>query len=213
MANLIDDLGLQYVNEGLVGALLFHNNIPHQIQEVGRTAISTIRFSGSMAKPIQNSGVALPTNLLDKGFEALSHPDLGYRTAANGRVLIELRQHQSFKRGLQLGELMVNIPPVSKYIAERFSIDLKYYSRPDVRAVGVVEDCFLPLAKGLEMVKQGEIFLFAVNSRLAVIPSSRSKEYLEIVYDGRAVGNISDKGVITGRITNASKLMEKLNGK
>lgn len=213
MANLVDDLGIQYVNEGLVGALLFHNNTPHQIQEIGRTAISTIRFSGSMAKPVQTSGVNLPTALLDKGFEALAHPDLGYRTAANGRVLLELRQQQSFKRGLQLGEIVVNLPPVSKYIADRFSIDLKYYTRADVKAVGVTEECFIPLAKGLEMIKQGEIFLFAVNSRLAVIPCNRPKEYLEIVYDGRPVGNISDKGVITGQITKAYKIMEKLNGK
>lgn len=213
MANLIEDLGVGYVNDNLSGALLFHNNVPHLIQEVRSDRISTTAFQGNMAKPVQVAGVNLPAKLLDKGFESLAHPPLGYRTAAAGKVLLELKNKQSFKRGLQLAEVITRFPPVTTYIAERFDIDLAYYMRSDVKAVACVENCFIPLAKGLEMIKAGEIFVFAISPKLAVIPCSRPKEYLEIVYEGRPVGNISIEGVVTGKITNVKSIMENLNGK
>lgn len=212
--NLIDDLGINYVNDGnvgLVGALLFHNNLPHQITRIRGDGIETVRYSGNMAKPSMEE-VILPTNLLDKGFESLAHPDLGYRTAANGKLLLEFRQQQSFRRGLQLGEIKIRYPPVTQYIADRFDIDLRYYNRGEVKALATIEPCFMSLAEGLQRVKDRDIFVFAISPKLAVMPCSRPKEYLEIVYDGRAVGNISPEGKITGKITKVNTIMEKLNG-
>ena len=213
MANLIDDLGSSYINESISGALLFAKGFPHQIQRIRSNGIETIRYSGSMAKPITTSEVMLPSKILDKGFEALAHPTLGYRTAADGKILFELRQRQSFRRGLQLAEIVVKFPPVTQYIAERCGIDLKYYQRPDVKALACVEDCFLTLQEGLKRVASKETFTFALSPVLACMPSSKPSNYLDLVFDGRVVGNVAEDGTVTGRITKVNKIMEKLNGK
>jgi len=209
--NLIDDLGLEYVNENLAGALLFKDGLAHQIRDVTPKRIRTLRYSGSMKEPKMEE-IVLSTSFFDSGFSSLAYPELGYRTSADGKILIDLRHQQSFRRGLQINEIIVRYPPVTEFIADRFDIRMDYYHQHEVVAMAVTENNFVSLAEGLRRVKDKEAYLFAVNKHLAVMPSGVEGEYLEIVYRGRTVGSIDENHKITGRITNVKAIMEKLNG-
>ena len=211
MKNLAEDLGVEYVNEWVSGALIFKGGVANLINRVEESEVDVRMFSGTMAV-IKSNSMSIPLSIFDGGFNSLEHPALGYRTAASGKILLQLRQRQSFKRGLQLNELTVAFPSVTHYIANKFRIDLDYYCRPEVKAVACTDKCFLTLPEGLQLVKDGGAYVFAVSDQLAVVPSHISSRYLDILFDGRIAGHVSPLGKVTGRIASSGILMEKLYG-
>lgn len=211
MSNLIKDLGVPYCNENLIGSLLFVEGVPHIINEITQRGISTTSFKGQISKPVL-ANVNLPVTILDKGFESLKYPRLGYRSAAKGKVLMELELIPNFKRGLRPDSLQVTFPAPITFLADKLAIDLNHYTRDNVKPLIVASEDYMSMQDGLAAIRKGDIYTFAVSHELAVIPAAIEGGYLEIVYRGRTVGEIAASGKVSGTITKVNKLMEHLNG-
>lgn len=212
MSNLINDLGRDYCLENIVGSIFFVDGAPHLLADIDRHELLATRIDGTAEAPLTVQ-VRLPISpTFDKGFESLAHPNLGYRVAAGGKLLLMLTSTPSFRRGLQHTGLRSNFPTVSEYIAHKLELNLRMYNDPYVKARLVVETNFTPLAEGLKKIADGSLYLFAVNEDIAVVPSPRKGLYLDLLYKDRIVGHIDTSGSITGEILKANKMLEALYG-
>lgn len=211
MSNLVSDLGVDYCNENLAGALLFVDGAPNRIIEIGSRTIIAVKYHGTFDSPSMEE-VNLPVSLLDDGFDSLSYPFLGYRALEGGKILVELDLESSFRRGLQLESLRSRVPLCLEHLAYRQNININKFLNDSGRALSTVAQEWTPLAKGLDAVNRGEMLTFAVSHELAAIPSASSGGYLDLIFRGRTVGALAEDGTITGTIVNAPKVMEKLNG-
>src|SRR5688500_8745383 len=94
--NLIADLGAEYCNQLLAGALFNYKGEAHEFVAARQTKtkplyVSTACYSGTPEHP-DSSVRAIPAEEFT-GWKSLSFPTLGYRQAANGQALFYITRH------------------------------------------------------------------------------------------------------------------------
>lgn len=121
-------------------------------------------------------------------------PDLGWRTAADGRVLAHFsRNPRTYKKGVCVDALQCTFAPHTFELMHTGNISRDYYSRPAVKAHMVMSPTFIPLSEGLRRMNEGEIMSFAVSSNLAICPSADDDRY-HVVSGTDVVGYITPEG-------------------
>lgn len=202
MAGLIDELGAQYCNQMVVGALFMYNDHPHMLTGVqpdvnGTNTVLATKYPKSPhpKHAHESKGVNIPSDHF-VGWKSLAFPTLGYRAAENGMVLAYLTRQNSVRRGLNLNDVHFNYHDVLRSAQDRFNVDVYHYQETEAGRIPMIM-CpeYTPLMRGLKDVMDGKIASFAISADFACAPAM-DVEFLEILYRRRRIGTISENGTI-----------------
>lgn len=211
MPNLIESLGADYCNQRVSGALFLYKGDAHMFQEVtvdpaqdGRKlAVLATKFTGTTEK-FKEQQVLIPADEFS-GWGALSFPTLGYRQAAAGQVLVSVTRVNGVNRGLNYRDVRCTPHDISYSCAGAFGINLADFTVGSRLALMVLKPDYTPLSEGIPSVLAGKIPAFAMSAEFAVAPAA-DVSFLEILFRGRRVGEIDERGKVSITVPSISTL-------
>jgi hypothetical protein len=125
--------------------------------------------------------------------ERFSVPDLGWRAAAEGRVMVHFaRATRTYKKGVCLDSVEVRFAGHTMELMDTGNVSHEYYNRPTTKALMILTPVYTPLAEGLEGMNSGKIIGFALSANLAVLPGDGDN--YQIAYGMQVVGTLSPDG-------------------
>lgn len=203
--NIIQATSTNYFRSKFGGALFFGPDgspcvIPHAdmggINGYTFTDEHKVRaysLSGTAEKPAKKELIIEP-DFFDS-MERFDVPELGWRTAAEGRIMMHItRATRSYKKGVCLDALQVEVAPHSSELMDTGNISRDYYNRPTTRALMILSPNYKSMEEGLAAMNDGSIMGFAVSNKLAVLPSAG--EHYNIAYGLRIIGRIEPNGSV-----------------
>ena len=123
-------------------------------------------------------------------------PDLGWRQAAEGRVLVHMsRVARIYKKGVTVDGLELHWASHTRDLMDTGNISTEYYNRPNVKAHMLLKPKFLTMQEGVRRMLDGNILAFAASPNIAVVPASDNS--LSILYGKNKVGDIDANARIT----------------
>jgi hypothetical protein len=192
--NLIERLGPEYCTQRLSGALFNYEGVVHEFGTVGTKKVECTAYHGTPEK--HEAKVALVPTSFFTDWGALRFPTLGYRQAAGGQMLFLLGRKGSVQRGLQLRQLQVHMHPVTIACAIHLGVDYHFHRTGGALILNTMQPQYTPFMEGLEAVMKGERPAFAVSADFAVAPAE-DVDFLEILFRGRRIGEVSEGGNVT----------------
>lgn len=207
MSNLIQDYDRSWFNSKFAGAMFFHKGVASRVVEATRSGVLTdlvVRHGGK----VKEVRVTLPYDEF-KTSDKFQAPDLGYRHMMNGKVLVFIRrENTSYVRAValrnirgeesQLTTQVINEGLVKDPITDA---DLHY---------AVMHPNYIPLHRGIEMLRQRKMLSFAASPVVAVEQSPMLDGSLNILAAGKVVGTVSIDGTMNITLPFANNLIEDL---
>lgn len=122
-------------------------------------------------------------------------PDLGWRMAAGGKVLLHLaRNPGSTHRGIRVAGLDSHISDMTRYLHDTGAVDLSGETSPVKMAHMVMCPSYVTVQEGIAAARAGRLAGFAVSADVAVMPAANNT--FTIWYRRKAVGTIDADGRI-----------------
>lgn len=195
-SNLIDEVGTQYFAERFGGCMFFDAaKRPSFIDNSERWPNGKIKVGiivGPATKPTIETGY-LPYSFF-KNMSVFATPPLGWRSAAQGRYMVHMRRRNTnngYHRGIAPKLILPTFSPATEYLFQTGNISEEYYMRPSTVTALVMNPEYVSLKEGLPLMREGELFSFAVNPNIAVIPDVDEK--LGIYFNTKKVATIDGK--------------------
>lgn len=131
--------------------------------------------------------------------EKFAVPELGWRTAAAGRVLVYFaRSTRTYKKGICLDSVTYDFAPHTLELMNSGSLSMDYYARPAVKGHMILSPQVLTLAEGLRGMNSGELMSFAISPQVAVAPALDGSDGTYSVYHKLdIVGTLTSRGRVT----------------
>lgn len=205
--NLLEQHGAATYNSRIAGAFIRHSEgwvgILGQCED--GTNIKVTKVEGKIGK-LSTEDVYLRPDFLPN-LAALGTPDLGYRTAAEGRLLVYITNAGGYNRGIGNANANMTYSNMSYDMFEARALSSSYYSRPDVRAMLVHNPEYLDFHTGAAAMSTGDLASFAINSYVALSSTANPLEAaLEV--RGQVVGRVAlDTLEIKCNITNIRQVL------
>jgi hypothetical protein len=196
MAGLIEELGAEYCNEMFAGALFLYEEQPHEFVQIlrdgnGGWTVVASRYTKNPEKPAPRK-VNVPGAFFEN-WGSLSHPMLGYRMAAEGRILGYCTKTLGTRRGLTAPAIQINFHDVCYASEEAGLVDVNHFAKASGKVPLVMCPTYLTFMEGMAKVMKKEIPSFAISADFAVAPN-QEVDFLEILYRQRRIGLVDEKG-------------------
>lgn len=191
--NLVQQVGAEYFSSRFGGCIFVGpNDKPHYIEGVSVRRTVNCKEAESH-KQLKN--VELPFDFFST-FKFLAVPELGWRSADDGRVLLRYsRDNKSYTRGITLKNVSREYAEHTEYMFGMGKLNKKDIEAPSFIASTVVQPEHLSMSDGVEAMKNGKIMAFTNSASVAVVPESDS---LFNIYCGSThVANTTPEGEIT----------------
>lgn len=206
--NLMQEFGPRYVNDRSRGAVFVHpegwTGIMEQAFDNGEVDVTKVE--GNIGR-LSVEKITLPHDYFT-GLKVFDVPELGWRTAQNGRVLVHLRQSAGYSRGVApRNNLITEFSDMTQYMFENRAVSSAYYQRQDVQAKLITSPVYLTLSTGLQLLREGEIASFAISPILAVCATD-DESIANLYVRTRVVGTIN---LTTGSINTTVSLPNLYN--
>lgn len=170
--SLIEELGLDYFNERFNGSMFFDENKNVCIvstEKFIRNNIYAKMVEGTVDKPIVKEH-SVPFEFFTD-LTVFKTPLLGWSMAAEGKYLAHLsRNNRSYHRGTSSKTLLRRIAPSTKFLIDTGSVQPDAFTDMYTTARSVMAPEYVPFRQGLEAMRRGDLFSFAVSPTIAVIP-------------------------------------------
>lgn len=205
--NLMQEFGPRYVNDRSRGAVFVHpegwTGIMEQAYDNGEVEVTKVE--GNVGR-LSVEKIMLPHDYFT-GLKVFDVPELGWRTAQNGRMLVHLRQSSGYSRGVSpRNNLITEYSDMTQYMFENRAVSQAYYQRQDVMAKLITTPEYLTLADGIKQMREGEIASFAMSPILAACATD-DENVANLYVRTRVVGTIN---LLDGSI-NTSVSLPNLN--
>lgn len=203
---IISTMGRDYFVRKFSSAVFFgpegeHCVLPHQAL-AGLKSASPFTVEGNVraisvvgtAEKHSKRELILPQDFFDD-MNKFSIPTLGYRTAAEGRVMFYASPIvRAYKKGVCLDAVRTDIAFHSRELMSAGAISSSYYSRPSTRAKMLLDPQYMSLSDGLRAMNDGDILSFALSPNLAIVPSD-GENYL-VHCKNQIIGEVTPDGTV-----------------
>lgn len=195
--NLIKELSVGYFQERFGGCMFFDPDKKASYIDTSRSwhknEVGIITVSGTASKPVTEEAV-LPYDFFT-GLEVFGVPNLGWRSAAQGRYMVYMsRNNRAYHRGVSREVLQRWLSPATQFLIDTDNISEDYYTRVATTTSMVMQPEYVPFTEGVSMLKRGELFSFCTSANLAVIPDVGDD--LAIYFNSNRVGSVKSNGQI-----------------
>lgn len=179
--NLLEEFGAGYINERCNNAVFLHpEGWTGMYLEGNLTSGVRVRKIEGYVGRLSVSEETLPCDFFT-GLQVFDVPDLGWRSALNGRAMMYLYYAGGYGRGIRPGSnLRIDYSDMTQSFIGHGGVSSNYLSRTDVRAKLVTTPEHLTLAEGLALMREGTHAGFSISPSLAVTASDN--EEVGIVY-------------------------------
>jgi hypothetical protein len=196
MADLITELGATYCNDLMQGAMFLHEGVPYEFERAlaqldGNILVSCTRYTDDADKP--KPKVVQISSTVFTDWSTLAHPQLGYRMAADGRMLAYVTKIPGVRRGISAGSLIITPHDVSWVCEENGLVDTNHFLNGTGKPAFVMCPKFFTFTEGIAKILKREIPAFAISADFAVAPN-RDVKFLEVLYKQRRIGEVDEKG-------------------
>lgn len=196
--NMLQELGEDYFIQRFGGSFLRSpEGKPAYIdtsRRCTREMVPVCEVEGSTEKPTLNP-ILVPADFF-ADMSVLATPKLGWRAAANGKYMAYYsRNNRSYHRGVAPSNISRWIAPHTGALSEQETISLSYYARDSTLCKLVFDDKTMPLAEGLELLNNGKILGFCLQSELAVMVTGEDDIY-ELFSGNTCIGTVRSDGTI-----------------
>jgi hypothetical protein len=189
---LITKLGGDYCTQRMNGTLFNYEGVPHEFIEVeGSGNVYCVRYKGTPEQAKVDT-CRVPGAFF-QSWGAIRWPKLGYRQAANGQVLMQVGRRGSVQRGLHKAAITASPHLVTQCMRDHYGLNYSHFMQGEALYILTMRPEFTTLSAGLEQVLAGKIPAFAVSEDFAVAPHPQV-EFLEILFRGRRIGEITERG-------------------
>lgn len=186
--SLVNELGINYVNDFFHGTMVQKDGYAYVISNVGRNGISASRLNLSAVRPEWDM-INLPLEFLNS-FKDLEWPRLGYRNikmrhSDAAPVVYYVSCTRAVQRGIALERLTYAPLPIFT--------SLNRASNPNnaLAAQQVYRPLFVSLKEGMQGILEGRMAGFAVNADIAVAVSISTRDAVaDVFYRNKLVGHI-----------------------
>ena len=197
MPNLLQSLGRDYFDSRCEGSMFFGpGGSPSSILRASRDNYNQViikSYTGKIGR-ITTEQAELEADFFS-GLEVLRTPELGWRTALDGKYLAFLsRNNRGYTRGVTGANLTTNLHPMSMSLIEDGEISNSYFENLGVQTKLVMEPDYLTLAEGMASMREGNILSFAMSASMALVVES--DEAASLLLGRRRVGSVSFDGTI-----------------
>lgn len=117
-------------------------------------------------------------------------PEVGYRTAAEGRYVAYVDHRSGSNRGVSARNTTWSMSPMTEQMGFDRAVSISYFGRADVKAALICTPIYTQLHKGAAAMLAGEIAGFALSSATAVTATDNPEMGL-IYLRGRAAGTLN----------------------
>lgn len=201
MGNLITELGAQFVRERFNHAMLYDDKGNPCYLETGRNwntgLVPVTAVTGTPDKPvIEKKGIPYA---FFSSMSCFKVPDLGWRMAAEGRYLAHFRKNNKmnrtgYRRGFNPNNSEITVSPATLYLQETKNLSDTHYDKLEVQTLLVMRPEYMKFDEGIRMMKEGDLFSFAVSPVIAVIPDVN--QGFMIFFNTRQVAKLTNKGTL-----------------
>jgi hypothetical protein len=217
MKNLVDELGLEYVDQFYRGALFQLDNKIYQYQKHSERGVIQCRAFAAESKSPRWQTVYLASEKI-LNMDVFGWPKLGYRefTDAYGQKFVYfVSVSRSAMRGLREELIQFTPAPVVRLIPKRH--ELRQWCNTAVFAQGIFLPTFTDFDTGMELLRTGKCCSFALNEDIAVCLSTNrdhDREF-DILYKESVIGEVlaDNTVVIPHKIAKRASSMALFNGK
>lgn len=207
MSNLILDYDRSWFTGKFGGAMFYHKGVAARVVEATRSGVLTdvvVKHEGK----VKEVRLTLPYDEF-KTSDKFSAPDLGYRHMMDGKVLVFIRrENTSYVRAVALRNIRAEESQLTTQVLNEGLIkdtitdaDLHY---------AVMHPNYIPLRKGIELLRQRKMLSFAASPVIAVEQSHLLDGTLNVLAAGKIVGTVNTDGVMNISFPFASNLIEDL---
>lgn len=223
MSGMVQELGLDYFRTRFSGAFFLDDEENVCIIDSDRRItdrrdeandrydgynIPVTKLGGTAEKPTVEP-IVMPSAWFD-GMHRFAYPQLGYREAANGKVLVNFsRNNRSYQRGISKQNLVRDTAIHTAYMYDTGNVSSEYYTRPSTTALLIFKPTFTSLADGLAKMNEEQIMSFVLSPNLAVVHNlQEDSDNYNILFRGRHIGHLERDGSMNFLIPFNTALME-----
>lgn len=170
--NLLEEFGAGYINERCNNAVFLHPEgwTGMYLEGTLTSGVRVRKIEGYVGR-LSVSDETLPCDFFE-GLHVFNVPELGWRSALNGRAMMYLSHAGGYGRGVRPGNnLRVEYSQMTQSFIGRGGVSSNYLSRTDVRAKIATTPEHLTLAEGLALMREGTHAGFSISPTLAVTAS------------------------------------------
>lgn len=209
--NLVQDFGIGYFLQQFSGAyfmkdehvLRIHRNAGDWYSG-NRGAIRCEKATGTAAR-MKVIAEDVPEDFF-ASFSTFSYPDLGWRTAANGMLIMRCEfAVGSYRRGLQPDNVHKVFHPFSVECANLGLLDPSPYTNGMRLGTLLMRPVYYSFAEGMSLIAKKKLLAFAVNADILVAPGAG--DTYDIIAGEHVIGAVNADGVLTSTIPNIDKLL------
>ena len=174
--NLLEEFGAEYINDRCNNAVFLHpEGWTGMYLDGSLTSGVRVRKIEGYVGRLSVSEETLPCDFFT-GLQVFDVPELGWRSALNGRAMMYLSHGGGYGRGVRPGNnLLVNYSQMTQAFISHGGVSSNYLSRTDVRAKLASTPEYLTLAEGLALIREGTHAGFAISPSLAVTASDNEE--------------------------------------
>lgn len=178
--SLIDELGLEYFNERFAGSMFFDkdkNVCTVATNKFIKNHVHAKVWEGPNERPTVKDH-SVPWNFFTD-LSVFKTPPLGWSMSADGTYLAHFsRNNRAYHRGTSAKILFRRLSPASQFLADTGNVNHEMYMDTGVTTKMVMTPVYVPFREGLEKMRKGELFSFAVSPTIAVIPDVYEQQAL-----------------------------------
>lgn len=193
--SIIQEVGTDYFSSRFQGCIfLGPNGNPHYVESIARA--SSQRVNCREVLSVKDSRQALVPFEFFQTFKFLTVPELGWRAAEKGRVLVRLqRNNSSYTRGVTIKNVFRSYAPHTEYMFNMGKLNRQLVDATDYLVKLVTEPGHMSMTEGVKALNRGNIMSFTVNAKVAVVPENNS--LYNIFCNADHVANVSPEGQVT----------------
>lgn len=194
MGNIVEQVGPDYFSPRFQGSIFIGpNGNPFYIDRIDCPSTKLVNCR-EVRSPNGSVEATVPFEYFQT-FKFLAVPELGWRAAEKGRMLVRLqRNNTSYTRGITTKNVHREYAPHTEYM-----FSLGKLKKIDVETVDylvslVTKPNHLTMAEGIEALNRGAIMSFTNNSKVAVVPESNNS--YKLFCNADHVANVSPEGEV-----------------
>ena len=194
MSNIVEQVTPDYFSGRFAGCMFFGpTGNPCYIEAVNNQRRGVVNCKEFLSAK-DSKQTQVPFEFF-QSFNFLAVPELGWRAAESGRVLVRLqRNNSSYTRGITTKNVMREYAPHTEYMISMNKLKRAELDTPGYLVMLVTKPNHLTMAEGLEKLNRGAIMAFTNSAKVAVVPESNNSYNLFCNADH--VANVTPEGEV-----------------
>ena len=199
MSNLIQQFGPEWFRSKFGGSFFRYKGLPARVVDVKRPRKDTIEVQIRACTKVNGKVVGSVFNVSPELFpdgKPFAVPELGYRSALDGRWLaLVQRNNSSYTRGLAIKNMKVS-EHLFTVALRREGVLREYMSEDDLNYIALNKE-FIPFHRGIKLMLDKKLYCFAASPTVAVVPSQESDNLLSVLMCNKIIGAVDADGART----------------